>query len=305
MLSAYMPQLRKPYNNSTNWYKSFYNTYYLSQITNLTIISYMNTFYEMNRKKLLEEKYDDLLKKKIIKKNKNKKFFDYIIVDDKKLEEELRSYEIEQGFKDIFNQAISNRAEVLNTYLMFTGVSLNEFYDKKVSIDFDELVKTTNGKNWYQVIQGFLNIWEFLFLFSSVEHTLKDLLSLNVADKLFSELLKTYEGINFHNTGFLPNSGYEELWKLYVEVRNLFAHTHGILSKKSKDKILSRVFTVKNNITENIHIMDSILFSKEEFFPNKDLIENKYYLLKDGELNLFRNFIIILMETLDEFIVNK
>ena len=305
MFTGYMPQLRKPHNNSTDWYKSFYNTYYLSQITNLTIISYMDTFYEINRKKLIEERFDYLLKKKIIKENENKKISDWVIIDEKRLEEELRSYEIEQGFKDILNQAISDRFKLINSYLIFGGVELNESFNKKVSIDFNELLKTTNGKNWYQVIQGFLNIWEFLFLFSSVEYTLKDLLSSNVTDNLFSLLLETYKDINFHNIGFLPNSGYEELWKLYVDVRNLFVHTHGVLSSKSRDKILSRAFTVRKNIKETIHCMDLDLFDEERFFPKNDFIENKFYLLKDVELNLFRNFIITLMETLDEFIIKE
>ena len=51
--------------------------------------------------------------------------------------------------------------------------------------------------------------------------------------------------------------------------------------------------------------MDSSFLNEEKVFNNKNLIENKFYLLNDEELNLFRNFVIVTMESLDEFITNK
>ena len=80
MLTAYMPTLRKPFNNSTDWYKNFYNIYYLSQVTNLTLLSYIESFIELHKNSIIDIKHDEFLKRKIISENKNKNISDWIII---------------------------------------------------------------------------------------------------------------------------------------------------------------------------------------------------------------------------------
>jgi len=46
MFSSYLPSLKKPSDTSSKHYKDFHNIFYLSQITNLTLISYMDSFIE-------------------------------------------------------------------------------------------------------------------------------------------------------------------------------------------------------------------------------------------------------------------
>ena len=41
MFSSNLPNLKKLLNNSSSHYKDFHNIFYLSQITNLTLISYI------------------------------------------------------------------------------------------------------------------------------------------------------------------------------------------------------------------------------------------------------------------------
>lgn len=67
MFSSYLPTLKKPSNNSSNHYKNFHNIFYLSQITNLTLISYMDSFIEFfSKEQILLVKKDELIKKRII-----------------------------------------------------------------------------------------------------------------------------------------------------------------------------------------------------------------------------------------------
>ena len=305
MLTAYMPTLRKPFNNSTDWYKNFYNIYYLSQVTNLTLLSYIESFIELHKNSIIDIKHDKFLKRKIISENKNKNISDWIINDEKKFYEEIKSFDIEQGLNEIFEQQISKRFDDINSFIMPFGTKLNDDLNKEISINFNEIKETTNAQNWYQVITGFLNIWEFLFLFSTTEHTLKTLLSYQRSDDLFLKLLETYPVLNFQEKGFISNDGYKVLWQLYNEVRNLYSHTHGILVRKLKDKINSKTHELKVFFNDDVHIMDSSFLNEEKVFNNKNLIENKFYLLNDEELNLFRNFVIVTMESLDEFITNK
>jgi len=305
MLTAYMPTLRKPFNNSTDWYKNFYNIYYLSQVTNLTLLSYMESFIELHKNSIIDIKHDEFLKRKIISENKNKNISDWIINDEKKFYEEIKSFDIEQGLNEIFEQQISKRFDDINSFIMPFGTKLNDDLNKEISINFNEIKETTNAQNWYQIITGFLNIWEFLFLFSTTEHTLKTLLSYQRSDDLFLKLLETYPVLNFQEKGFISNDGYKVLWQLYNEVRNLYSHTHGILVRKLKDKINSKTHELKVFFNDDVHIMDSSFLNEEKVFNNKNLIENKFYLLNNEELNLFRNFVIVTMESLDEFITNK
>lgn len=305
MLTAYMPTLRKPFNNSTDWYKNFYNIYYLSQVTNLTLLSYMESFIELHKNSIIDIKHNEFLKRKIVSENKNKDISDWIINDEKKFYEEIKSFDIEQGLNEIFEQQISKRFDDLNSFIMPFGTKLNDDLNKEISINFNEIKETTNAKNWYQVITGFLNIWEFLFLFSTTEHTLKTLLSYQRSDDLFLKLLESYPALNFKEKGFISNDGYKVLWQLYNEVRNLYSHTHGILVRKLKDKINSKTHELKVFFNDDMHIMDSSFLSEEKVFNNNNLIENKFYLLNDEELNLFRNFVIVTMESLDEFIANN
>ena len=192
MLTAYMPTLRKPNNNSQDWYKQFYNIFYLSQVTSLTLFSYLESYIELYKESIIDIKHEDFLKRKIITKNTLNNISDWIINDEVKFYEEIKSFDIERRINEIFNKNILQRFDEINSFMMIFGSKLDNSLNKDITINFNELKEITNAKNWYQVITGFLNIWEFLFLFSTTEHTLKNLLSHHRNDDLFLKLLDIY-----------------------------------------------------------------------------------------------------------------
>ncbi len=75
MLSAYTPTLRKPSVNSQDWYKSFHNIFYLSQVTNLTLLSYMDRYIHEDTGDMIKELEPKLIKDKIISFDKDNKTY--------------------------------------------------------------------------------------------------------------------------------------------------------------------------------------------------------------------------------------
>lgn len=303
MVASYMPTLRKPFHNSTDWYKSFYNVFYLSQITNLTLLSYMDTVVKHQQQIILETKHEELLKRKIISKNTDSltnEFIPYIIND----EEALLSLDLEELIPKVIQHAIYDNYKKINQNLQSVGSQLNESLNKDISININELLKQTNTKNWYSLIKGFLNIWEFLFLYSSTENTLKQILNIQGktnTEKLLSNLYQKYPNLeqSLVDNGYLTSKVNLNIWKLYTNLRDIYSHTHGILTLQAKGDLSSKAHNLRKSL-DNIHFMNSSFLDIDNLFKTNSLKENKFYLLQDIELNLFRNFIIVLMENLDD-----
>jgi aspartate carbamoyltransferase regulatory subunit len=299
-----MPTLRKPFNNSTDWYKSFYNIFYLSQVTSLTLLSYMDSYMQTySRQYILESKHEELLKRKIISKNYNsetKEMFGFIIHD----EEALKSLDLEDFIPQIIEEKIYKNFQQINDITMCAGLQIDDSLNKDITINLIDLLKTTNTKNWYSLIKGFMNIWEFLFLYSSVENTIKQILNIEgntTTEKLLENLYTKYPNFNqsLIDNGYLTSKGNFNLWTLYTELRHIYSHTHGILTKKGKGNLCSKIHNLKKSL-EEIDIMNGAFIDIDNIFKKSTLQINKFYLLKDEELNIFRNFIIILIENLDD-----
>jgi hypothetical protein len=46
MLTAYNPTLKAPSDKSSDWYNDFHNIFYLSQLTGVLLLSYLEKFIE-------------------------------------------------------------------------------------------------------------------------------------------------------------------------------------------------------------------------------------------------------------------
>ena len=303
MITNYMPTLRKPFPDSTDWYKSFYNIFYLSQVTNLTLLSYMDSFIQIySRQYILESKHEELLKRKIISKNKNSEtndMYDFIIHD----EEALKSLDLEDFIPQIIEEKIYNNFRQTNDISLCMGLQIDKSLNKDISINLIDLLKTTNSKNWYSLIKGFMNIWEFLFLYSRVENTLKEILKIEgktTTEKLLQNLYNKYPILEQRliDNGYLESKGNSNIWILYTEFRHLYSHTHGMITKNGKGRLCSKIHNLKNSLKE-MDILSSAFINIDNIFKSNTLKIGKFYLLQDEELNIFRNFIIILMENLD------
>lgn len=197
----------------------------------------------------------------------------------------------------------------MNHVLMCMGVKLDEKMDKEIEINIDSLLKTTNTKNWYLLIKGFLNIWEFLFLYSTLEMTITKIINQDgwiKADELLSTLYKLEPELEklIEKNGFLNKSGNNKLWILYSELRHLYSHSHGILTQSKKNDISGKLNNFKESLNE-LDFMNQSLMDIDNLFKNSTMLVDKFYLLKDEELNMFRNFIITLMESYDELHIKK
>lgn len=167
MISFYNPTLRKPSNKSSDWYKNFHNYYYLSQITNLALTSYVETQIHFTKNQMIEELKDELLKKKIIYKEKE--------TGDIKISKKdaLKSVHVEETLNEIIDKVIIDRQNLIRVCLLGMHLNPSARDDKELEINIDHLLKTTSSKNWYETLLGLLNSWEFLFLYGVVESTLK------------------------------------------------------------------------------------------------------------------------------------
>jgi len=312
MFSSYIPNLKKPSDNSSIFYKNFHNTFYLSQLTNLTLISYMDSFIELfSKEQILLVKKDELIKKGIISIDNSNEQEIFTINN----EDEFRAYDLEDFIPQIIDEKIKARFHDMNAYLMCMGVKLDEKMNKEIDINLDNLLKTTNVKNWYSLIRGFLNIWEFLFLYSTFEMVLVQIMKddksiksdeLIESDRLISKLYDSYPEIKeiIENNGFMTNDGNVKLWKLYTQLRHLYSHSHGILTQENKNKIAGKLDSFKNSL-EDLDIMNKSLMDIDDLFKNKTLKVDKFYLLKNEELNMFRNFVITVMESYDDVQIQK
>lgn len=306
MFSSYLPNLKKPSNNSSNHYKDFHNIFYLSQITNLTLISYMDSFIEFfSKEQILLVKKDELIKKRVISIT-NVGDEEILVINN---EDAFRAYDLEDFIPQIIEEKIKPRFREMSHYLMCMGVKLDENMEKEIDIEIENLLKTTNTTNWYLLIKGFLNIWEFLFLYSTLEMTITQIINQDGwinANGLLSELYKIEPDLEkiIEDNGFLNSQGNLKLWNLYTELRNLYSHSHGMLTQSKKNDISGKLNDFKNSLKQ-LDFMNQSLMDIDNLFKNSTMIVSKFYLLKDEELNMFRNFIITLMESYDELHIKK
>jgi len=302
MLTPYIPILRAPSDNSPTWYKDFHNIFYLSQLTGVLLLSYLETFFEkISKNIILEVKRDYLLKHKIISCDYDEE--NEIIYINK--EDELKSLDIEDFLNSIIKEHFEKHFEKMRIYLTAIGIKPNDDLNKNINIDLKELLKTTNAKNWYKVIKGFLNIWEFLFLYSISETTFKKILDItgptreesliqNIIDKFKHKQL---ESILVKK---IPISlgAINHLWILYTEFRNIYSHSHGIITQRARSNIGGKLENFRNSFDPIA--LGEFWIDITKIFENNLLKKDKIYLLQDIELNIFRNFIIAFMESLEE-----
>ena len=66
--------------------------------------------------------------------------------------------------------------------------------------------------------------------------------------------------------------------------------------------ILCLIIIARETYSQNdtIHLMKDCLILNGDTFNKTKIVVNKFFLLEDDTLNIFRNFIIALMESLDE-----
>ncbi|EGR0791459.1 hypothetical protein EW129_23960, partial [Vibrio vulnificus] len=89
---------------------------------------------------------------------------------------------------------------------------------------------------------------------------------------------------------------------LYTSLRNVYSHTHGVISIENKQSLIVKGSAFKNEFEKAFHqdiMLSTLMVDTQDIFDFENLSINKFYLIPDHELNIFRNFVSELMLVLD------
>jgi len=293
MISAYTPILKKSTSKSPDWYKHFHSVFYMSQLTNQILLSYLESKIEDEKEDMIEVLGGELLAKKIIRKDSET---GEIIVSKA---ETLKSIHIEDTIDQIVKNVFENREQMMEVCLFSMGLEKEDGSKKDIDIDRDMLLKSTTSKNWFDLIKGLLNVWEFIFLYGAIESAFKEILSKQGQvreEDLLGSVFEKFDDLP-DNLGF-EKSEIEKIWFFYTELRNIYVHNHGFINNRIKSNLGGKLDDLKNAIY-SIH-KETILIADLEDILKKNLVKNsKFYFMRDTELNIFRNSMIHFIESLE------
>ena len=225
--------------------------------------------------------------------------------------EEIYSIDIKMFLEKIVHD-FSLKAKNMNNAFVCFGLDTDSYLERTVNIDLDTISKSASNNNWYDIVKGFLNIWEFQFLYSITESTLKSYCKKN---RLFIKNIITTEIIEkiINNSPEIINSLEEnhniskklalDIWRIYTTIRNIYSHTHGILSEKDKKDIYRFSKKLRQSYDNAFHsdiLLSTVMLESSEIFQDDRTNIGEFYFLTDYELNIFRNFVSEFIYTLSK-----
>ncbi|WP_339352703.1 hypothetical protein [Acinetobacter beijerinckii] len=264
MIDFHSAIIHPPHPNSAAWYIQYYSAFNLSQITNNVLFMYLHTFCENS------------------------------FINQKGHYEKIERMDIfHNEISDAIDEAMTEMQARIQSHLhimLCGGIQLKNI-PTQYQIDKDTLLSSVNTNNWYELLKGFLNVWEFLFLFSITETALKKALGTDLA------AFKLIDEINFKYVNFFQNRKYtysfemtNSLWKLYTKLRNVYAHKHGFFDEEDLIKIKKDRKIFLKIYNGEIGLLEKTFFSleKKDFFKTKNYTKSKFCLITDTELNIFK-----------------
>lgn len=301
MIHVYEPSIEAPTDKSPDWYKNYHNIFNICHLTNVLLLSYMKSYIQrFEYDVFLEENKEFLIKEgKLIEKDFLGKVV--TVVND----EDVFNLAVKSFLEEIIQNNVLRAGEIKNHYSVM-GVNVGEYFQKNVNVNLNELLKSLPTDNWYLVVTGFLNVWEFMFLFSTIESNLKEILnSRGVQGRLYTNELIQKIGDEYpdvlesmREVHHFSKDVSLDIWILYTEIRNIYAHTHGILNDKNIRDLKKKIKYFRRSYRmsfKEINSVSDLIFSDlvneaDELFESSTLISGKFYLIPDNELNIFRNF---------------
>jgi hypothetical protein len=228
-----------------------------------------------------------------------------------KEESEIYSLDIKNYLIEII-ESFQMKAEEMNHLFQLSGFEIinnsknqrNKYMDRNINIDLDSIFKSSGSRNWHHIVRGFLNLWEFQFLFSITESTLKKYClrnqlysnsknkKINTRD-LIKLILKNDSNIILRmqkNHNISKNLSFD-IWNIFTEIRNIYAHTHGIITEKDKKAIEKYATQLRISYDDYKNTLPISSFDINNLFSQDKIQLKKFYFLSDEELSIFRNFI--------------
>jgi hypothetical protein len=275
----------------------------MSQLVNSVLLSYLTSFIEIVQKHgMLETLHEELLNEKIITSSEVSPEI-YMIDHEKLYSKDIKIFigEIIENFK--------KQAATISHTLICSDVNTGGYLERNVDINLDEIAKTADTDNWYEIVKGFLNLWEFMFLFSITESTLKNIIPNKNA--YTTDLIKELNGLHPEINQIMTEDHKitselsDSTWRLFTLVRNIYSHTHGIIAPENKKKLLKQSAVFKRNFEAAFHdphdsssmILSSIMVNTDQLFEVHKIRIGKFFFISDQELNIFRNFVSEYMNT--------
>ncbi|EOU1942091.1 TM1812 family CRISPR-associated protein [Clostridium perfringens] len=275
MLSA-LVSIKKPSDNSNDFYRCFYNCYNMLQVSDFVL---RECYSKCSNR-------DDLIK------------------------------QITEGCN-------GNEYKDARIFTMCMGLNLKglEERDNEVrgfeNFFIDELIKQKEDP-----IEWYLKVNEFILLYAYTDQGLKSFLRYKGKDKLFREnqlmrfvcdvLKETNIKEDFlKKINLLSNSVISDedtlikVWDYFTKIRNLFMHSGGFITEKFvcdlKELKLPIGKKLMNIDTGLDLIWNSSESSGDEFLFKFSLEPQKLFIITENFINFFRNFVLIILESLDEF----
>ncbi|MGZ8236396.1 MAG: hypothetical protein ACXWTY_00800 [Methylobacter sp.] len=294
MISAYTPVLRRFSADSPDWYKHFHSVFYMSQITNQVFLSYLESKIECDKLEMINQLNDSLLESKVIRKDSDT---GATIISKPDI---LKSIHIEDAIDQIVKNVFENNQCLIDSYLYCIGLERDSSSKKDIEIDRDLLLNTTTSKSWFELLKGLLNVWEFIFLYGAFESSFKSILGKNGQvreEALLGEVFDQFDGLS-EQLG-IEKDNLEKIWFFYTELRNIYVHNHGYINNLVKSNLGGKLEAFKTAIY-NIHENTILLADLEKILKKSDVTKGKFYFMKDEELNIFRNTMVVFIESLEK-----
>ena len=295
MIHIYDPTINACDDKSPQWYKNYHSSFYLCQLVNRLLLSYMDSFIHFHEKaELIANQKEQLIAKGIL--SVDETFEESLTYVDN---EKLYSVAVEIFLQELILN-FKNKANEINRNLMCMGLSAGDYFDKEVALDLNDLLDSVVTDEWYKVVKGFLNVWEFMFLFSLIESSLKTHIVTNEekTSELLNQVFKQYPSllVSLEDNYQISSKFAKDAWSLYTTLRNVYSHTHGVISDRHKNKLAIGVRAFRKSYNNSFHnldksdlIMSSLMNESGELFNATEIKVGKFYLIGDSELNIFRN----------------
>lgn len=222
----------------------------------------------------------------------------------------------------------SDHQDIDNTNKLFTGMGLKFESALDTKNPRGLITNVFNGEESYkETLENLFLIQEFMLLYSITEDNLKKFLvkkspdidkkSMINQENIISDLFHYLEKTDNENETILLDIIKEKsensfknqneitlVWKYYSRLRNLYVHSAG----KTTRKFINGISGLKTNLVDMFSQKDwviiNLLVEDEEMILDLNFEENEIYFLKHHQLNFFRNFMIILFESINEVLIS-
>lgn len=209
---------------------------------------------------------------------------------------------IERKNKDIDNNLLAMGIERIKTTRENFNLSISnndlQIREQYFNADYDKFINFIS--DYYQVIQLYANFESTIKLFifrkkgKSFHIKQKDLITelFNVIQE-DTFINKYYElnGMDFNKTDF------ENLWNYYTNIRNLYSHSSGIISKEFISK-MNNIRVYMKKLEEELNSKYIYIFDNETIFNTDNILSGELYIISEYELRIFRNFLLYIWETI-------